>query len=79
MTTDKTQYARGEMVKIKIANNLDVPVWYIGYSQQDLVFWEIEKAQGNNWAGLTIRLPMIDDGREVCRLILYERPVSNIT
>jgi hypothetical protein len=71
MTTDKTQYARGEVVKLKVTNNLDVPVWYVGYSQRDLVFWEIERAQNDSWQDLDLRLPTIEEGREVCRLILY--------
>lgn len=79
MTTDKTQYTRGEVVKLKVTNSLDVPIWYIGYSQQDLVFWEIERAQSNGWQDLTIRLPIIEDDRKVCRLILYEQPIGAVT
>lgn len=79
MTTDKTQYIRGEMVKLKVTNNLNIPIWYIGYPQCDLVFWEIERAQGNGWQSLNFRLPIIEGGREVCRLTLYERPVGVVT
>ena len=79
MTTDKTQYARSEVVKLKVTNNLDVSAWYIGYSQRDLVFWEIEKAQNNSWQGLDFRLPIVEEGREVCRIILYERPIGAVT
>ena len=79
MTTDKTQYARGEVVKLKVTNNLDVPAWYIGYSQPDLVFWEIERAQNDSWQGLDFRLPIVEEGREVCRIILYERPIGAVT
>jgi hypothetical protein len=79
MTTDKTQYARGEMVNLKVTNSLDVPIWYIGYPQRDLVFWEIERAQSNGWQGVNIRLPMIEGDREVCRLILYEQPIGAVT
>ena len=79
MTTDKMQYVWGEMVKLKVTNNLDIPIWYIGYSQRDLVFWEIEKAQDNDWQGLGFRLPLIEGGIEVCRLTLYERPIGDVT
>ena len=48
MATDKTRYARGEMIKIVVTNNLDTPIWYIGYPQRELVFWRIEQAKENN-------------------------------
>lgn len=79
MTTDKTRYALDEVVKLKVTNNLDVPVWYVGYSQRDLVFWKIERAQNDSWQDLDLRLPTIEEGREVCRLILYEQPVGVVT
>lgn len=78
MATDKTHYARLDMVKLKVTNNLDVPIWYIGYPQRDLVFWEIEKAQDKSWQGLVFRLPLIEGSTEVCRLILYERPIGGL-
>ena len=79
MATDKMQYVRGEIVKLKVTNSLDVPIWYIGYPQRDLVFWEIERSQNNSWQRLDLRLPIIEGDREVCRIILYERPVGTIT
>jgi hypothetical protein len=79
MATDKPQYVRGEIVKLKVTNNMDVPIWYIGYPQRDLVFWEIERAQSNGWQHLDFRLPMIEGSREVCRIILYERPIGAVT
>lgn len=79
MATDKTQYVRGETVKLKVTNNLDVPIWYIGYPQADLAFWDIERAQNNGWQHLDFRLPRIEENREVCRIILYERPIGAVT
>lgn len=79
MTTDKTQYIRGETVKLKVTNNLDVPIWYIGYPQPDLASWDIERAQSNGWQRLDFRLPRIEESREVCRIILYERPIGAVT
>lgn len=79
ITTDKTQYVLGEDVKLKVTNNLEVPIWYIGYPQTDLVFWDIEMAQINGWERLELRLPMIEGNREVCQIILYERPVGAVT
>jgi hypothetical protein len=79
MATDKTRYARGEMVKLQVINNLDAPAWYIGYPQPDLVFWEVEEAQGNGWQPLDFRLPTIEGSVEVCRIILYERPIGAVT
>jgi hypothetical protein len=79
MTTDKMQYVGGEVVKLKVTNNLDIPILYIGYSQRDLHFWEIEKAQDNDWQGLNFHLPLIEGGIEVCRLTLLERPIGDVT
>ncbi|AKB43798.1 MULTISPECIES: hypothetical protein [Methanosarcina] len=79
MITDKTQYVHGEMVKLKVTNNLDDPIWYIGYPQRDLVFWEIEKSQSNGWQSVDFRLPVIEEGKEVCQVILYERPIGDVT
>ena len=76
MATDKTRYARGEMIKIVVTNNLDTPIWYIGYPQRELVFWRIEQAKENRWQSLGFRLPLIEEGREVCRIVMYERPIG---
>jgi len=78
MATDKMQYVHGEMVKLKVTNGLDVPIWYIGYPQRDLVFWDIERAQNNSWQRLNFLLPMIEGNREVCRIILYEQPIGAV-
>lgn len=79
VTTDKTQYVRGEMVKLKVTNNLDTSIWYIGYPQRDLVFWELERAQSNGWQSMDFRLPVVEGDREACRIILYEQPVGVVT
>jgi len=76
MATDKTRYVRGEMIKLMVTNSLDIPIWYIGYPQPELVFWTIEKAKDNGWRKLGFRLPLIDEGREVCRIAMYERPIG---
>jgi hypothetical protein len=78
MATDKTQYVWGDTVKLEVTNGLDVPIWYIDYPQRDLVFWEIERARDDGWEGLDIRLPLIEGGIEVCRIILYEEPVGAV-
>ena len=49
IATDKTRYIRGEMIKLLVTNTLDIPIWYIGYPQRDLVFWTIEFAKDNGW------------------------------
>jgi len=76
MATDKTRYVRGEMIKIVVTNSLDIPIWYIGYPQRELVFWTIERAKDNGWHSLGFRLPLIEEGREVCRIVMYERPIG---
>lgn len=72
-------YVCGEIVKLKVTNNLDIPIWYIGYPQCDLVFWELERAQSDGWQGMEFRLPVIEGDREACRIILYEQPVGVAT
>ena len=76
MATDKTQYVRGERVKLEVTNSLDIPIWYIGYPQPELVFWTIERAKDNGWHSLGFRLPLIEEGIEVCRIAMYERPIG---
>jgi uncharacterized protein YceK len=78
IATDKTQYVSGETVKLTVTNNLDVPIWYIGYPQPDLAFWDIETAKSNGWQPLDFRLPRIEGSREVCRIIMYERPIGAV-
>jgi hypothetical protein len=76
MATDMTRYVRGEMIKLVVTNSLDIPIWYIGYPQPELVFWTIERAKDNRWRRLGFRLPLIEEGREVCRIAMYERPIG---
>jgi hypothetical protein len=77
MATDKTQYVWGDMVKLEVTNSLDTSIWYLSYPQQrDLVFWELEKAQDNGWERLDFSLPLIEEGNEVCLMIMYERPIG---
>ena len=76
MATDMTRYVRGEMIKLLVTNSLDIPIWYIGYPQCDLVFWTIERAKDNGWHSLSFRLPLIEKGREVCLITMYERPIG---
>lgn len=79
MTTDKTQYVSGETIKLKITNNLDSPIYYIDYIQEDLVFWDLEIAQDTGWQRLDFRMPMIEGGKEFCVIDLYERPTGAVT
>jgi hypothetical protein len=76
MITDKKQYVEGEVVKLTIKNNLDIPIWYIWYSQPDLPFWEIEKAQDDHWQRINFPLPFIEGDKEYCLLTQLERPVG---
>ena len=78
MTTDKTHYSARETVTLKVTNHLG-PIWYIGYPQRDLVWWDIEKAQDNAWNSVHMRMPLIEGGVEACRLILYEQPIGEVT
>jgi hypothetical protein len=79
VATSKTRYVRGEMIKLVVTNSLDVPIWYIGYPQPDLIFWTIERAKDNGWHSVGFRLPLIEAGKEVCRIAMYERPIGVVT
>jgi hypothetical protein len=76
LVTDRTWYTRGDVITLTMTNGLDVPVWFIGYPQRDLAFWDIERARNTSWERLDIRLPVTEGGSGVCRLVLYERPVG---
>lgn len=76
ITTDMPRYVQGQTIKLVVTNNLDIPIWYIGYPQRELVFWTIERAKDNSWHSLGFRLPLIEGSREVCRIAMYERPIG---
>jgi hypothetical protein len=76
MATDKTRYAQGEPIKLSVTNATDIPVWYIGYSQPDLVFWALERANKESWLSMGFRLLSIEGGKAICRIVHYERPVG---
>ncbi len=78
MTTDKMRYAREETIKLKVANGLEVPIWYLDYTQPDLVFWELERAQKKGWERLDFFLPVTEGGKEVCVVTLYEQPIGSV-
>ena len=78
MATDKIRYVSDELVNLTVTNSLVIPVWYIGYTQPDLVFWELERAQSNGWQRVYFRLPLTEGGKEVCEIRLYERPVGAV-
>jgi hypothetical protein len=78
MATERTQYVRGELIKLVVTNNLDIPIWYIGYPQPDLIFWTIERAKDNGWHSVGFRLPLIEAGKEVCRIAMYEQPIGAV-
>ena len=78
ITTDKTRYTRDEMIKLVVSNNLDIPIWYIGYPQSELTFWTIERAKDKGWRRMDFRLPMIKEGRETCIIAMYERPIGSV-
>lgn len=74
--SDKWQYAPGETIQLTVTNNHKCSIWYIDYPQPDLVFWKIEKAGDDGWQPLDFRLPLKENGKEICVLNLYERPVG---
>lgn len=76
MSTDKTRYAQGEIIKLVVKNSLDIPIWYISYPQRDLVSWTIERAKDNGWHRMSFRLPLFVKSREICQIAMYERPIG---
>jgi hypothetical protein len=64
------------MIKLVVSNDLDIPIWYIGYSQPELAFWTIERAKDDGWRRMDFRLPLIKEGREACIIAMYERPIG---
>jgi hypothetical protein len=41
VTTDKTEYERGEVIKISVRNNLNVPLWYAQEVECGSSFWSL--------------------------------------
>jgi hypothetical protein len=42
LTTDKVDYDAGEVTRIAVTNNLDVPIWYAQEVECGLSFWLLE-------------------------------------
>jgi hypothetical protein len=43
VATDRDEYKPGDVVKITVSNNLDVPIWYAGQVDCGLSFWLLER------------------------------------
>jgi hypothetical protein len=76
ITTDKTEYERGETIKITVRNGLNKSIWYIDGPIPPLAFWNLERFVSNTWKDIgyeySDQLPVIEEGREVCRIFLFE-------
>lgn len=71
ITTDKTEYSRGETVKITVRNNLTKSIWH--YSP----FWHLKEYEDK--PGFQIPTDTtLEEGKEVCYLILYERYLGEL-
>jgi len=79
MLTDEERYAQGARIRLSVQHSLATPIWYIGYAESDLAFWTIERAENKEWTELPFRLPVIDDDTAVCRLVLHEPPIGQVT
>ena len=66
ITTDKTEYEQGEMLKVTVRNNQTKSIWFMeqGCNHQ---WWEIEKQENENWKPESLMLPYIIDSKETCR------------
>ncbi|MCK4454204.1 hypothetical protein KAU51_02560 [Candidatus Parcubacteria bacterium] len=49
ITTDKTKYEQGEVVKITLKNNLNTLVWYHKHIGCGYPFWWVEKLKNGKW------------------------------
>lgn len=83
ITTNKVEYEQGEVIKVTVKNELDKSIWYVDFPQRDLHFWGIERFKDNKWEDLAytegdnFRLPIEEDGKEVCYIFMYERPIGH--
>jgi len=76
ITTDKTEYQRGETAKITVKNGLERSIFGdFGYCGGD-PFWGLEKFAGGNWIRLNFSLPLLYSGKETCDVVLCERVES---
>jgi hypothetical protein len=74
ITTDKTEYEQGELIKITVRNGLDVPILYYDNER----FWGIEYLEDEEWknpeyergGGFQLTKENIND---ICYIRLYER------
>jgi hypothetical protein len=76
LATDKIHYVSGDVVRLVVSNNLDISIWHLNYIHRDLVFWNLEKAHNNGWKRADFRLPLMEGGKDICRIIMHERPIG---
>jgi len=84
ISTDKIEYERGDIITITVRNKSDKPIWYVEFTP-DIPFWGIKKFKDDKWQGLfyteyygNFRLPVEKDGKEVCHIKYYERPIGQV-
>jgi hypothetical protein len=53
VTTDKQEYARGELIKISVRNDLKAPLWYAQEVECGLPFWLLADCEGT-------QVPMVE-------------------
>lgn len=64
ITTDKTEYKQGEVIKITVMNNSDRSIWY--YDSGCYPWWELEAKEGRNWQSKKITPPILTKFGEEC-------------
>jgi hypothetical protein len=82
IASNKAEYEQGETITITIKNASDRSIWYLDYPQ-DLQVWGLEKFKNNAWIDVEYTdeafwLPVRKSGKELCYLILRERPVGKV-
>ena len=76
ITTDKTIYDKGEIIKIVVNNGLDKPILYSSWGDR---FWGIEYFEDDKWINPTYKEGGFQLTEEnignTCNIVLYERSV----
>ena len=72
ITTDKTEYRQGEIVKITVRNNLDKSIWYTDFGVYP--WWKLEVRENKEWKSIKLLLPTLTKYGEEC--IAFPPPQS---
>jgi len=70
LSTGKSEYTQGDIIKISLRNELKNSIWYSSGCRSS--FWELQKLEQGEWKEINIFFPTTENGKQVCVPIMCE-------